>query len=128
MTVTINDEGVFINDAQVTIADIPADNGVVHVIDAVLLPVAVSTADLTQFASVTLYPNPAVSSVTVDMSNVNAEILRFDIYDITGSIISTYRVNSVKQSLDISNLNSGMYYLNIVMEDISYSKRFFVQK
>ena len=128
MTVTINDEGVFINDAQVTIADIPADNGVVHVIDAVLLPVAVSTADLTQFASVTLYPNPAVSSVTVDMSNVNAEILRFDIYDITGSIISTYRVNSVKQSLDISNLNSGMYYLNIVMEDISYSKRFFVLK
>ena len=62
------------------------------------------------------------------MSNLNAEILRFDIYDITGSIINTYRVNSVKQSLDISNLNSGMYYLNIVMDDISYSKRFFVLK
>ena len=38
VTVTINDNGVFINDAQVTIADIPADNGVVHVIDTVLLP------------------------------------------------------------------------------------------
>ena len=100
----------------------------VHVIDAVLLPGVVSTADLAQFASVTLYPNPAVSSVTIDMSNVNAEILRFDIYDITGSIINTYRADSVKQSLDISTLNSGMYYLNIVMDDISYSKRFFVLK
>jgi len=36
--VTINEEGVFINNAKVTVADIEADNGVVHVIDAVLLP------------------------------------------------------------------------------------------
>ncbi len=38
VTVTINDGGIFINDAQVTVADIVTDNGVVHVIDAVLLP------------------------------------------------------------------------------------------
>ena len=38
MTVTINMDGVFINDAEVTVADLVADNGVVHVIDAVLLP------------------------------------------------------------------------------------------
>ena len=38
VTVTINDDGIFINDAQVIIADIEAENGVVHVIDAVLLP------------------------------------------------------------------------------------------
>ena len=37
---TINDDGIFINDAQVTLADIVTDNGVVHVIDAVLLPPA----------------------------------------------------------------------------------------
>ena len=38
VTVTINESGIFINDAQVIVADIVADNGVVHVIDAVLLP------------------------------------------------------------------------------------------
>ncbi len=38
VTVTINDDGVFINEAKVTIADIEAENGVVHVINAVLIP------------------------------------------------------------------------------------------
>ena len=38
VTVTINANGVFIDNAQVTVADLVADNGVVHVIDAVLLP------------------------------------------------------------------------------------------
>ncbi len=38
VTVTINEDGVFINNAKVTVADLEAENGVVHVIDAVLLP------------------------------------------------------------------------------------------
>ena len=41
--ITISNDSVFINDALVTIADITTDNGVVHVIDAVLLPPARTT-------------------------------------------------------------------------------------
>ena len=126
--VTINDDGVFINDAQVTIADIPADNGVVHVIDVVLLPGFVSTSNFTQFVTVTLFPNPAMNNMTLDMSDVEAAVLRLDVYDVKGSLINTYRSTSTKQSLDVSNLESGMYYLNIVMDDISYSKKFFIHK
>jgi hypothetical protein len=36
--IRVDDEGVFINDSQVIITDIMANNGVIHVIDAVLLP------------------------------------------------------------------------------------------
>ena len=43
VAVTINSTGVFIDNAQVSVTDIVANNGVVHVIDAVLLP---STASL----------------------------------------------------------------------------------
>ena len=38
VTVTIDTTGVYIDGAMVTVADVVADNGVVHVIDAVLLP------------------------------------------------------------------------------------------
>jgi uncharacterized surface protein with fasciclin (FAS1) repeats len=46
LTVTITSEGVFINEAQVTVADIEAYNGVVHVIDAVLVPTFKTVADI----------------------------------------------------------------------------------
>lgn len=38
LTATVNSDGVFINNAKVITADIDASNGVVHVIDAVLIP------------------------------------------------------------------------------------------
>ncbi|MCS7071068.1 MAG: fasciclin domain-containing protein [Anaerolinea sp.] len=37
-TITVTEEGVFINDAQIIMTDIDAANGVIHVIDAVILP------------------------------------------------------------------------------------------
>ena len=49
VTITINSSGVFIDNALVTVADIVGDNGVVHVIDAVLLPNSSSVDELTNF-------------------------------------------------------------------------------
>ena len=46
VVVTINTNGVFIDNAQVTVADLVADNGVVHVIDAVLLPSSTSATNI----------------------------------------------------------------------------------
>lgn len=38
VTFTVNDEGVKVNDAMVTMADIEGSNGVIHIIDTVILP------------------------------------------------------------------------------------------
>ena len=48
VTVTINSSGVYIDNAMVTVADIVADNGVVHVIDAVLLPSSTSISNINE--------------------------------------------------------------------------------
>ena len=37
-TVEVRDGALFLNDSQVVMPDVPASNGVIHVIDAVLIP------------------------------------------------------------------------------------------
>ena len=77
VTVTINANGVFIDNAQVTVADLVADNGVVHVIDAVLLPNATSVSEF-EISDTYLY------SIDVLGKKVNKDIkdqVIFDIYN-----------------------------------------------
>ena len=68
--VSINNEGVFINDAQVSIADIRTFNGVVHVIDAVLLPNLSAVRDLEK-VSLSIYPNPVSDQLLITLPAVS---------------------------------------------------------
>ncbi len=85
VTVTINSNGVYIDNAMVTVADIIADNGVVHVIDAVLLP---PTPSNILNLSNTNKPNYMYTINILGKKvnkNLNNQIL-FDVYD-NGQII-----------------------------------------
>jgi len=85
VTVTINSNGVYIDNAMVTLADIIADNGVVHVIDAVLLP---PTPSNILNLSNTNKPNYMYTINILGKKvnkNLNNQIL-FDVYD-NGQII-----------------------------------------
>ncbi len=54
LTITTRNDSVFVNDARVVIADVPAKNGIIHAINAVLLPAAVTGgADTTAAADTT---------------------------------------------------------------------------
>ena len=84
ITVTINANGVFIDNAQVIIADLVADNGVVHVIDAVLLPSTTSTENL-----ITEVNREFLYSVNILGKKVNKDTrdqVLFDIYS-NGDVI-----------------------------------------
>ncbi len=98
--------GVFINDAEVTLADVDVDNGVVHVIDKVLVPgtASIETAEL---VNVTVYPNPAVDMVTVASDN---EINAIQVIDVTGKIVLT----TTDSTFSVAGLDAGMYTIRVV--------------
>ncbi len=110
--ITINNDGVFINNAKVTVADVVADNGVVHVIDAVLLPPPSSNTDLIEDNTFSILPNPAKDFITIQSELVTSEPVKVDIYTVNGQNVISSEVLS-GNTLDISQLNSGLYLLNI---------------
>ncbi|MDZ7707599.1 MAG: fasciclin domain-containing protein [Trueperaceae bacterium] len=68
LTVTVDGDGVRVNDANVVATDVPASNGVIHVIDTVLLPPSVTAAatDTTVLPVGSLNDSGVSGTVTID--------------------------------------------------------------
>jgi uncharacterized surface protein with fasciclin (FAS1) repeats len=106
VTVTINTDGVFINNAMVTVADIVTDNGVIHVIDAVLLPQIVNSVSNTEtIGSVDVYPNPANDILNVSTNNQGV----IEIYSSEGKLISTTSYSGPNTVVNVEELSRGNY-------------------
>ncbi len=125
VSVTINEDGVFINNAKVTVADIEAENGVVHVIDAVLLPGTTSIRNNLDKLDFDVYPNPASDYIRINSDLQTASII---IRDIAGrevlrksDIGSDYRIN-------ISKLKPGIYMVVLQDENKVSAKKLIVNK
>ncbi len=109
VAVTINAEGVFINDAKVTVADIVTDNGVVHVIDAVLLPGTSSSVEIEEI-TMSVLPNPANEYFEIEMDSKMKEA-SFSLIDQTGRTVMNGRVTKQNRRVNVSEIVSGTYYV-----------------
>jgi uncharacterized surface protein with fasciclin (FAS1) repeats len=109
--------GVTVNNANVTLADVLAGNGVVHVIDAVLVP---SLANLTESTNVdfNVYPNPTVDEIQI--SSVSADY--FSIINTNGSIVKKGAL--VNNQISVSDLEMGTYFLQLTNNTSVYKTRF----
>ncbi len=67
--IRVEGESVFLNDAQVIITDLEASNGVIHVIDAVLLPPADEMPEPTPTPAPMETPEPAPSVVEIAVND-----------------------------------------------------------
>ena len=118
--ITINVDGTFIDSAQITVTDFIANNGVVHVIDAVILPTMVVENNTIEF---NIYPNPVKDMFRVNSSEYfNNQSL--SIADATGRVVSNVSLNGYSQIVNVSDLPAGMYTITLTNGDAYGVSRF----
>jgi len=74
-----------------------------------------STSNLYSNKDILLYPNPASNSVTIE-SNKNGPIILIEIYNSNGQLIKVKEENSKNVNLDLSEFQSGIYYIGLNTE------------
>ncbi len=114
ITAGVSTDGVTINSANVTTADVASDNGVVHVIDGVLTPTATSVKEVQQVAF-KIYPNPATDMINIE-SEGNNTIEEAIIYDMSGRIILQTAITN-NNMIDVSEIERGAYILGLRSEN-----------
>ena len=113
-TITLGMGSAMINNANIVATDLNAWNGVIHVIDAVLLPPA-SVNDILN-ASVQAYPNPCTDVLTIERKTASTE--NYSIYNVSGQLVASGLLNNTLNSISTSAFTSGMY--SVVTESGSH--------
>jgi uncharacterized surface protein with fasciclin (FAS1) repeats len=76
--VTVDGGSIFLNDAEVVSPDLMADNGIVHVINSVLLPPTIAEAlgvaapdETTTTTTTTMAPEPTIAAIVAELAAAN---------------------------------------------------------
>jgi uncharacterized surface protein with fasciclin (FAS1) repeats len=111
--VTVNIDGgvVMINTSEVILADIAADNGVVHVIDEVLIPTGNVGIDQIDEASFEVFPNPSTDYIMVRAQE--GDLNEIALISVDGKVVFQQQLNETESKIDVSNLDAGKYILRI---------------
>jgi len=67
-----------------------------------------------------IYPNPFTNVLNISIPNQESKILKIEIRDIQGRLLHTSASLSKNFQLDVSNLDSGIYFYNIETGDSNY--------
>ena len=83
----------------------------------------IGAIDNLELNDLSIFPNPTSSFLTIRSNKLISPI---SIYDITGKLVLQNKRNSNEIILDISNLNSGLYFIKSNSQNSSIRKRFIV--
>ncbi len=75
--------------------------------------------------AISVYPNPTENELFVDMKNIDADLTRIEILDLSGKVLQVASANQgAIMKMNTSNLAQGMYQIRIISDDYAVTKRF----
>ncbi|MFT6997568.1 MAG: putative surface protein with fasciclin (FAS1) repeats [Cryomorphaceae bacterium] len=120
VTITITDGTVMVNDATVIVTDLVGINGVVHVIDVVLVPTTLSVEEISSVESFSVFPNPANSVMNVELEMVTSERISIDFVNMLGQVVKSVDLGQRstglnREVIDIQDMADGFYLMNVTI-------------
>jgi hypothetical protein len=77
--------------------------------------------NLFESTQINLYPNPAVENIYIETDELINEII---VFNTIGQIVLKNQPNSKAFSIDISNLQNGQYFVTLISNSITETKKF----
>ena len=72
------------------------------------------------YESIDFYPNPVLNMLTLQLPE-GFQGAEASIFDITGKLIVNKTLYLPQEKIDMSNFNSGMYFLNLQSNDSNHT-------
>ncbi|MEL6141016.1 MAG: fasciclin domain-containing protein, partial [Bacteroidota bacterium] len=110
--------------ATVIMPDIEASNGVVHVIDMVLIPAIVAVSDIDGAGfDVEFFPNPVQDRMNVRINDLQIEDMNVSLINMAGQRLSNQVLTNGNNIIEFTTLPAGTYTLEINIDGNIYSKQ-----
>jgi hypothetical protein len=107
--------------AEASLADLAALQAVIDAVNVV------NVEDFFSNNNLSIYPNPTNGKLYVDLKQVPAEGIDVVVTDITGRIILRTHLDDSRSVIDIAGESSGVYFLQLTVEDNVVTKRIMLQ-
>jgi hypothetical protein len=65
----------------------------------------------------TAYPNPTINFLTLNVGNAELSTLNFQLYDLSGKLIESRKIQSSTETISMENLPTALYFLRVTNND-----------
>jgi len=120
--------GNFKNDTNTTLIVLPAaiyNFGYYYIDDVSVIDCTVGINELGLIANdITIFPNPCKDEITVEIITHAYDFFRYEITDVFGKSIFTGNISSGKETINVSSLKEGVYFVNVSNKHNTVMKKF----
>lgn len=117
-TITFSAEGYIAK----TIPNIQVNNGGMTIQDVILTKDNIGLERIIEESQFNIYPNPAKDVLMVSLKNTNGSENTYSIKNALGVEVIKGRIANKTTNIDISNLNTGIYFIGIGTKVIKFIK------